>query len=158
MALQVIEFFGYRPLDPAATSTVSAKFCPFIGNSCVKPNHGACSVQQVSDNGPIICCPNRMYAGNYQILTDIAQVAFGTGTVLLKPADIQARRAAGTITGNEVAVFGQHWGQELPLPRPKGVSSGETRKYYVDWILARMDTTGNLGSKPNQPLENVCTH
>lgn len=144
MALQVVEFFGYAPLDPAAAGNVAAKTCPFVGAACIKPDHGACSVRQVNDNAPIICCPNRMYAGDFQILQDIAQEAFGAGTELLRPGEIQVRRIAGTITGNEVAVFGQYWGQELPLPRPQGDTSGETRKYYVDWILARMDGQGEL--------------
>lgn len=157
MALLLTEFFGYAPLDPASAPLVAGRDCPFIGNACTKPNHGACSVQQVSDHEPIICCPNRMYAGNYQILTDIAQEAFGAGTVLLKPTDIQARRAAGTITGNEVAVFGRYWGQELPLPRPQGASSGETRKYYVDWILARMDAAGNLAELTAVEVQTIDT-
>ena len=38
-----------------------------------------------------------------------------------------------------VAVFGHGWGGELPLPKRQGRGS-----YYVDWILARLDGTGEL--------------
>lgn len=157
MALQVVEFFGYRPLDQAAGGNVATKACPFVSNPCTKPNHGACSVRQASDNSPIICCPNRMYAGNYQILKDVATEAFGAGTELLRPAEIQARRAQGSITGNEVAVFGKYWGQELPLPRPHGASPKESRKYYVDWILARMDAQGELGELTAVEVQTIDT-
>jgi hypothetical protein len=47
------------------------------------------------------------------------------------------------VTGNEVAVFGRYWGQELPLPRPKG-TGGVRRQYYVDWILAKLSPQGDL--------------
>ena len=47
------------------------------------------------------------------------------------------------MTGNEVAVFGRYWGQELPLPRPQGQGAA-ARTYYVDWILAKLDANGAL--------------
>lgn len=115
MALQVIEFFGYTPLDPAAAGNVADRQCPFVGNNCIKPNHGACSVRQVSEAEPVICCPNRMYADHFKILTEIAAETFGAGATLVRPADVAAHVAAGSMTGNEVAVFGRYWGQELAL-------------------------------------------
>ena len=54
MALQVQEFFGWFPLDPAATQDVARKRCPFVDAPCIKPNHGACSVRQISANDPVI--------------------------------------------------------------------------------------------------------
>jgi hypothetical protein len=86
MALQVIEFFGYTPLDLAAAGYVAARRCPFVNSICIKPNHGACSVRQVSEAEPVICCPNRMYGDNFKILTEIAAEALGAGTVLIRPA------------------------------------------------------------------------
>ena len=41
--------------------------------------------------------------------------------------------------GGAIAVFGHGWGGELPLPKRQGRGS-----YYVDWILARLDETGEL--------------
>lgn len=155
MALQIVEFFGYTPLDPAANPHAAARSCPFINQACIKPNHGACSVRQ-SAGDPIICCPNRMYSQNYQILLDVAVAAFGGGVQLKHPNDITIGRLAGTLTGNEVAVFGRYWGNELPLPRPPG-SSGKSRQYYVDWILAKMNASGHVDQLTAVEVQTIDT-
>jgi hypothetical protein len=41
--------------------------------------------------------------------------------------------------GGAIAVFGHGWGGELRLPQRSGVGS-----YFVDWVLARLDTEGEL--------------
>jgi len=41
--------------------------------------------------------------------------------------------------GGAVAVFGHRWGGELRLPKRKGSGS-----YFVDWVLAKLDSTGVL--------------
>jgi hypothetical protein len=107
MALKITEFFGFMPLDPAAAQYVAARTCPFIHSACIKPNHGACSVQQITDAAPVICCPNRLYASNYQILLDIAGQAFGPNIELINPAEAKARRtgANGGITGRSNRVW-----------------------------------------------------
>lgn len=143
MALSIIEFFGFRPLDPAAAPFRDARKCPFIAGDCIKPNHGACTVNQFSGD-PIICCPNRLYAEAFKVLQEIAEEAFGAGSQLILASDIPPRLATGGMTGQEVAVFGRYWGQELPLPRPPGAGQSETRKYYVDWILAKLDRQGHV--------------
>ncbi|OJX74824.1 MAG: hypothetical protein BGO92_14920 [Magnetospirillum sp. 64-120] len=143
MALSIIEFFGFRPLDPAAAPYRDARRCPFVAGDCIKPNHGACTVNQLSGH-PIICCPNRLYAEQFKVLQEIAEEAFGAGSQLVLAADIRPRLAAGRMTGREVVVFGRYWGQELPLPRPPGAGQSESRKYYVDWILAKLDQQGNV--------------
>lgn len=95
---------------------------------------------------PVICCPNRMYAENFKALLELAQDVFGDASVLVKPVEAQERRSGlgAPLTGNEVAVFGKYWGNELPLPRPKGVKGNETAKYYVDWIMAKLTPDGDL--------------
>jgi len=98
-----------------------------------------------------------MYADAYQMLRDIAEEAFGSGMELLRPSDIQERQLVGNMTGNEVAAFGKYWGQELPLPRPPGEKSGETRKYYVDWILARMNANGELAELTALEVQTIDT-
>ncbi len=157
MALRIVEFFGYTPLAPAAAPYISGKRCPFIEGDCIKPNHGACSVQQLSTPEPVICCPNRLYAENYKILKDIAESAFGTEISLIRPSEVAARIRAGSLTGSEVAVFGRYWGQELPLPRPRGAGSAETRKYYVDWMLARLDASGQLSEITAVEVQTIDT-
>ena len=115
-----------------------------MDSDCIKPRHGSCSVRQVTEAEPVICCPNRMYGDSFKILIEISEEAFGAGAVLVRPADVTALVAAGSITGNEVVVFGRYWGKELPLPRPQGTAQAETRKYYVDWILAKLTSKGDL--------------
>lgn len=157
MALQVTEFFGHAPLDPTASATVALKRCPFVRGSCIKPNHGACSVKQLSQTDPVICCPNRMYQHNFRILAEISNATFGESVDLVRPSDVGQRILTGSMTGNEVAVFGRYWGQELPLPRPQGASSAESRKYYVDWILAKLDRDGTLAELTAVEVQTVDT-
>lgn len=138
MALRVTEFFGYAPLDPAAASFVTSRQCPFVGGNCIKPNHGSCSMQQPTEPHAVICCPNRMYSGNFQILREIAIETFGANASLIRPSEVRQRAASGMMRGNEVVVFGRYWGQELPLPRPRGRRAAGVGKYYLDWILAKV--------------------
>lgn len=163
MALKITEFFGFEPLDPAAASYVQGRICPFINSPCIKPNHGACSVEQRGLPGsapdPVICCPNRLYASNYQILLDIAGQAFGPNVELVNPLEAKARRAGhnGGITGREVTVFGRFWGQELPLPRPPGGAGGSVRQYYVDWVLAKLSADGSLHELTAAEVQTIDT-
>lgn len=143
----ISEFFGYRAEDNStlATQNVSRQVCPFLGSYCTKALgdrsnrtlSGVCSVRQVSAGSPsVICCPNRMYAENYKMLSTIAEKAFRVKLNLYsgRLAVAKAKQENGAI-----AVFGHGWGGELPLPKRQGRGS-----YYVDWILARLDGTGEL--------------
>jgi hypothetical protein len=143
----ISEFFGYRAEDNStlAVQNVSRQVCPFLGSYCTKALgdrsnrtlSGVCSVRQVSAGSPsVICCPNRMYAENYKMLSTIAEKAFRVSLNLYsgRLAVAKARQENGAI-----AVFGHGWGGELPLPKRQGRGS-----YYVDWILARLDGAGEL--------------
>lgn len=143
----ISEFFGYRAEDNSALAAqnVSRQVCPFLGSYCTKALgdrsnrtlSGVCSVRQVSAGSPsVICCPNRMYAENYKMLSTIAEKAFRVRLNLYsgRLAVAKARQENGAI-----AVFGHGWGGELPLPKRQGRGS-----YYVDWILARLDGAGEL--------------
>jgi len=139
MASRIIEFFGYSPNDTsiAAVQARAKQFCPFSGGTCSKTLNdgeisGACTLKPVT-SGPVICCPIRLYADNYRILVDIVRTAFGAAIQLL-PANQIAQRQ-----GECVAVFGKGWGKELRLPN-RGRSGG----YFVDWLLARINATGDL--------------
>jgi len=70
------------------------------------------------------------------MLSTVAQKAFGAEYKLYagRLAVSKAKEEHGA-----VAVFGHGWGGELPLPKRKGRGS-----YYVDWILARLDGSGEL--------------
>ena len=138
MALQIAEFFGYPPGDPRGNHNAAHKWCPFVGTACIKPNHGACSLQAIQDSEPVICCPNRLYADNFAILKQVSEIAFGAGTIAMNATDLRRAVAAGSLAGNEVAVFGKGWGGELALPKAMAGKGS----YYVDWILARTNSEG----------------
>jgi hypothetical protein len=139
MASKIIEFFGYSPEDrsAAAIKARAKRECPFLGRQCVKTLSdgeisGACTLKPMN-GGPVICCPIRLYANNYEILRDVARVAFGPAVPLM-PAN-----AITDKTGECVAVFGKGWGKELRLP-----ARGKSGAYFVDWVLARISAQGDL--------------
>ena len=145
MAGYISEFFGYRAEDSSAVALSAAKKrrCPFLGTQCTKvlsrdrTVSGVCSIRQSSDNSPdVICCPIRIYADDYKMLKTIAKSAFK------KDYNLYSGRAAVTrakTEGGAIAVFGHGWGGELRLPQRKGTGS-----YFVDWVLALLDKTGEL--------------
>lgn len=143
MALQIVEFFGFKPLSKRAAQFVEDVMCPFTRTACIKPNHGACSVRQTQGD-PIICCPNRLYADNYRALYEVAVEIFGTDSVLVTALEARTMKDKGALTGNEVVAFGKGWGGELALPRPKRNDGGKSGAYYVDWILAKIGKSGLL--------------
>jgi hypothetical protein len=138
MASNIIELFGYAPQDgsPAARGARANKECPFSQKQCSKTLSdgeisGACTLKP-KKNGPVICCPIRLYSGNYQILRDIVRVAFRS--------DIPLVPASAIIPGTEcAAVFGKGWGKELRLP-----TRGKSGAYFVDWVLAHVSPQGTL--------------
>lgn len=137
-----MELFGYAPSDNSqeAIQTRNSLQCPYIGALCTKrfgdkTPSGACTVRQAVDSSPIICCPNRLYDLDYQILSDVAAEAFGSGTKLISGRDV----AQSEHDGRQVAVFGKRWGKELRLPNRGGRGS-----YFVDWILALIADNGQL--------------
>jgi len=139
MALKVADFFGYSPSDlsSSAMDARAQRKCPFIEKTCSKKFKsgivsGACAVRPIT-SGVVICCPIRMYAGNYCILRDVAQACFGTDSRLIH--DYSER----TGDGHDVIVFGKRWGKELRLP-----SRATHGGYFVDWILALLDQSGKL--------------
>lgn len=141
MALRIVELFGYGPLDKSteAARCRRTQSCPFLGSQCTKllrdgVSSGACTVRQ-TDPRPIICCPNRLYNGNYRTLQEIAESAFGSPVNLIPGAGVAQVRH----DGHFVAVFGKRWGKELRLPQRKG-----TGGYFVDWILALIGADGHL--------------
>lgn len=139
MASRIVEFFGFDPQDgsPDAREARASLQCPFLGRQCVKALSdglvsGACTLKP-TNAGPVICCPIRLYAKNYEILRDVASVAFGPAIPLLSASAITGE------TGECIAVFGKGWGKELRLP-----TRGKSGAYFVDWVLAHLGATGEL--------------
>jgi hypothetical protein len=152
MASRIIEFFGYDPEDrsPAAIEARSNLKCPFLGKQCVKTLSdglisGACTLKP-TNGGPVICCPMRLYANNYEILRDVARVSFGP-VIPLVPCN-----AITDQTGECVAVFGKGWGKELRLP-----TRGRSGAYFVDWVLAHVSAEGELISFVAVEVQSIDT-
>lgn len=145
MAGYISEFFGFRAEDKSeeAVTAAARQICPFLGSPCTKVLSrdrvisGVCAVRQKTAGSPhVICCPNRSYAEDYKMLHSVAKQAFGMELGLF------AGRAAidkAKLEGGAIAVFGHGWGGELRLPQRAGTGS-----YFVDWVLARLDSTGEL--------------
>ncbi|MDR1206724.1 MAG: hypothetical protein LBL26_14790 [Peptococcaceae bacterium] len=145
MSGYITEFFGYRAEDKSdvAMKAAASGICPFLGSQCTKVLSrdgmlsGVCAIRQKADNAPsVICCPVRLYADDYKVLSTISNMAFGQSLKLY------AGRAAIEKSETEngaVAVFGHGWGGELRLPQRGGTGS-----YFVDWVLARLNASGEL--------------
>ncbi len=142
MPFEITEWFGYHygVQSEVAKQTRADALCPFIDAPCSKKFNdasvsGVCSVLTNTEPKPVIICPNRLYADNYAVLGQVAEVAFGTGHQVIHPDQFRGRRH----TGNEVVAFGKHFGKELRLP-----SRGGRGNYFVDWILASISSDGEL--------------
>jgi hypothetical protein len=145
MAGYITEFFGYRSDDKSETALKSAAsgVCPFLGSQCTKilsrdgTLSGVCAIKQKAENAPsVICCPIRLYADDYKMLSTISKSAFGQD-LKLYAGRVAVERAK--LENGAVAVFGHGWGGELRLPQREGTGS-----YFVDWVLARLDGFGEL--------------
>jgi hypothetical protein len=141
MPFTLLEWFGHdvRNWSAEAVDHRNREWCPYIEHDCSKTfndgnRSGGCSVI-LKEGIKIAICPNRLYAGNYQALSDVAKVAFGDGHRIIRPAEV----AAVNHDGRYVAAFGHRFGRELQLP-----SRGGRGGYFVDWILARLDNNGDL--------------
>jgi hypothetical protein len=152
MASRIVEFFGFAPDDKSevAVNARTNHECPFVGRECAKTLSdglvsGVCTLKPKT-RGPVICCPIRLYARDYQVLRDVASIAFGSVIPLL------AARAITAQTGECVAVFGKGWGRELRLPN-RGKSGG----YFVDWVLAHINAAGELVSFVAVEVQSIDT-
>lgn len=156
MASRIIEFFGYNPEDRSATAVAGRQnlHCPFLDRQCVKTLSdklisGACTLKP-SNAGPVICCPIRLYAGNYEVLRDVARISFGPVLPLMSASAIRPE------TGECIAVFGKGWGKELRLPN-RSQSGGKSGAYFVDWVLAHVSAKGELVSFVAVEVQSIDT-
>lgn len=141
MALNIVELFGYAPEDHSrdALQFRSERSCPFIKDRCTKrfnsgERSGVCTVKPATSEA-VVCCPNRLYADDYQVLLDVAESAFGRGVRLISGIGFDR----GANTGRCAVVFGKRWGKELRLPARR-----KRAAYFVDWILALIGNDGQL--------------
>lgn len=148
MAGYITDYFGFPISDHSDAAVESARrsWCPFLDDTCTKHIQldgtkvvsGACAVQQVGASAPeVICCPHRLYADDYQMLRDVAKLAFRADYPL--SSGRQALTMAAATGAPAIAVFGHRWGGELRLPKMDGRSN-----YFVDWVLALLTPEGEL--------------
>lgn len=144
MALQLIEIFGFAPGDRSVAALQHRKreLCPFTKRPCWKrfragnKTNGTCTVKPPTAE-EVICCPDRLYANDYQIIRDVTRKAFGKSAKLIRPDDVQRTHGSS----NRVVAFGKRWGKELRVPKLAGSTIGG---YAADWILAKLSKTGEL--------------
>src|ERR1700756_4026448 len=117
MASNITELFGYSPVDQSATAKNARKSlrCPFLRQTCIKTLSdgtisGMCTLKPMT-SGPVICCPIRLYANDYQVLKDVAVQAFGSGFDLVAGSDVAGYRVKNPGKA-AIAVFGKRWGKE----------------------------------------------
>lgn len=153
MALRLSEFFGYPVGYERGVDLARRSHCPFVGAPCIKPEHGACSLEALKDPLPVICCPNRLYADNFALLTHVANTAFQGDFEVLTPNVARDRKANGGLTGNEVVAFGRYLGQELPLPKASALPGA----FYMDWVLVRIDPDGEVSELTALEVQTIDT-
>jgi hypothetical protein len=102
---------------------------------------------------PVIICPIRLYANDYQILRNVSDRAFEPGLELIVGSESRLFRKENP--GKScVVVFGQRWGKELRLPS-RDVKKGGA--YFIDWVLARVDSVGQLVSFVAVEVQSIDT-
>lgn len=136
MPLKVAELFGYSPEAAEFGDAVRSRACPFIGTRCRKNfsdgmASSLCTASATKDPTPVICCPQRLYANDYQVLRQVCNSAFGAHIPML--TDL----ATGIPAGGAAIPFGQRLGKELKVK-----SRGSN--YSFDWIIAQVDSNGEL--------------
>jgi hypothetical protein len=153
MALRLTEFFGYSVGDPRGVQTARAATCPFVSAPCIKPEHGACSLEALKDPRPVICCPNRLYADEFALLRHVAKTAFEGDFSIVQPDEARTLKARGALTGSEVVAFGRYSGQELPLPKASALGGA----FYMDWVLVRLTQDGSVAELTALEVQTIDT-
>lgn len=155
MASHIFEFYGYPPLSESGKAYVETEHCPFVDDKC-KKRHGACSLKPLGSE-PVIICPNRLYAKNHVILRDISDRIFGEDLELCSKSAIGTRVRNGTLTGKEVAVFGQYFDGEISIPSPKAPGAKRGGQFKIDYVLAKLNQDGNLGEFAAVEVQSIDT-
>ena len=143
MPLAITEIFGFAPHDDSAEvkNYRGTGTCPFTSKKCIKTFrdggiiNGTCTVKPPTGE-EVICCPKRLYAENYKILTEVAIEAFGPDVQVIPPKNVQDTKGET----RRVVAFGSGWGKELRVPK----SAGKAGSYSADWVLALISEENDL--------------
>jgi len=136
MPTKLIEFHGFKPLSSASKDFAVRKWCPFVDAKCKKSQSGGACALQPTKGPPVIICPNRLYGGGFKVISRIAYEVFGGDSELITDVEAEARRRNGTLSGQEVVVFGQGYSGEVGIKAP--AEEGESGSFKVDFLLAKI--------------------
>lgn len=152
----IVDWFGYLASDTseAAAQARLDERCPFINEPCVKAfvdggKSGVCTLKQAT-RSPVVCCPNRLYGDDWEILRYVSSKAFDDDYDLVPGR--HARLRAAELGDSVVGAFGKSWGGELHLPQRGGKGS-----YFVDYILAKISPQGHLESFVAVEVQSIDT-
>lgn len=152
----IVDWFGYLASDnsQAAERARHDEMCPFIKEPCIKSfadggKSGVCTLKQAT-RAPVVCCPNRLYGDDWEILRYVASKAFDDDFDLVPGRDSMERAQADGVS--VVGVFGKAWGGELHLPQRSGTGS-----YFVDYILAKVDPQSGLDAFVAVEVQSIDT-
>lgn len=148
----LIEVFGHSPDDLTKKTRILWKLggCPFTNKQCTKINHdqtiiyGTCSVS--SPYGDTIICPNRLYAGKYDVLRKVSVDAFGDDVPFLMYDQYLEQR---THVENCIVTLGKNSGKEVQVGRSLSMDwvlahiSEDTLVEYIGIEVQSIDITGN---------------
>jgi len=128
--LKITELFGYPPESKEFGAAVRSRICPFIKTPCRKNfsdgmASGLCCASATKNPTPVICCPQRLYANDYEVLRNVCESAFGPDIPMLTDF------VSGLPAGGAAIPFGQRLGKELKV-KSRGSS------YAFDWIIAHV--------------------
>lgn len=137
MSTRITEFHGYTPLSRRSTQAADARTCPFTELKCKKTRSGgACSLQPPTAE-PVIICPNRLYADDFEVVRRVVRECFGDDAEPIADSTAEKRRRDGSLTGQEVVVYGQGFSGEIGIPAP--ASEGSKNSFQVDFLLAQVN-------------------
>ncbi len=151
MSRRILEWYGHglsSDLDLAELKT--QRHCPHIQGPCTKPPlrglglNGVCALD-TSDGPPVAVCPKRMYSEGYQVLKDVAALAYGPDQRVVVGQEWQRNPE-----GNVVVALGQGQGGEVPI-------KARESKYSVDWVLAKLNAGGDVESMLAVEIQTIDT-
>ncbi|MDF1681752.1 NotI family restriction endonuclease [Ponticaulis sp.] len=135
MATWIEEFHGATPGTSKSRKNADSRWCPFVDTKCKKTRSGgACALKSATEE-PVIICPNRLYGDRFKVIAEVAQECFGAASETVSPDEMASRFAAGTMTGNEIMVYGQGFAEEISIASPS--PEGRRGSFKVDYILAK---------------------
>ena len=138
MTTSIVEFHGAPPLSPESRRQAKGKNCPFVEEKCKKTRSGGACVLAPTAGAPVIICPNRLYAADYEVIKRVARECFGDTAELITGVEAEFRRGENLLSGNEVVVYGQGYSGEIGIRAPTADGEAEG-SFKIDFLLTKVD-------------------